>query len=67
MVDEYCLGTYGGPVIPYTALGGYLEDDAISLSDNPNYYNSTALVITITLVNYLDKDELEPALAWEKR
>lgn len=54
-------------MIPYTALGGFLgEQDDTSLSDNPNYFNSTALIITITLQNYKDKSLLGPALAWEK-
>lgn len=63
----YCLGSYGGPVIPYTALGGFLKDDETSLSDNPDYFNSTALIITMTLQNYADKSLLGPALAWEKK
>ena len=61
----YCLGSYGGPVLPYTALGGFLEEGE-SLSDDPNYYNSTALIITFTLQNYVNKTETEPAEAWEK-
>lgn len=67
VVDPYCLGSYGGPVLPYTALGGFLESAEQSLSDNPNYYNSTALIITMTLENYVDKDMLKPALAWEEK
>ncbi|KAF2364310.1 Niemann-Pick C type protein, partial [Trinorchestia longiramus] len=62
-----CLGSYGGPVLPYTALGGFLDDDdSGSLSDNPDYFNSTALIIIITLQNYVDQSLLGPALAWEK-
>ncbi|XP_018008348.1 NPC intracellular cholesterol transporter 1 [Hyalella azteca] len=63
----YCLGSYGGPVLPYTALGGFLEEgDSGSLSENPDYFNSTALIIIITLQNYVDKSQLGPALAWEQ-
>ena len=54
-------------MIPYTALGGFLQDDVTSLSDNPDYFNSTALIITMTLQNYLDKEKLKPSMAWEKR
>lgn len=63
---DYCLGSYGGPVLPYTALGGYLKEGEV-LALEPQYTESTALIITILISNYLDKDELGPALAWEKR
>ncbi|XP_069161595.1 LOW QUALITY PROTEIN: NPC intracellular cholesterol transporter 1-like [Procambarus clarkii] len=63
---SYCLGSYGGPVFPYTALGGFLKQgDAIS--ESPRYTEATALVITILNSNYLEEDKLKPALAWEKR
>ncbi|XP_042881418.1 NPC intracellular cholesterol transporter 1-like [Penaeus japonicus] len=63
---DNCLGSYGGPVFPYTALGGFLKDDDL-ISDSPNYWESTALVITILLANHNDKSKLGPALAWEER
>lgn len=66
VIDQYCLGTYGGPVLPYTALGGYLKEGEV-LTLEPQYTESTALIITILISNYLEKDLLQPALAWEKR
>lgn len=63
---DYCLGSYGGPVLPYTALGGYLQEGEV-LALEPEYTESTALIITILISNHVDKDKLGPALAWEKR
>uniref|UniRef100_A0A665VGI9 SSD domain-containing protein n=1 Tax=Echeneis naucrates TaxID=173247 RepID=A0A665VGI9_ECHNA len=58
LLHDPCLGTFGGPVFPWLALGGY---------DGTNYNNATALVITFPLNNYLnDSVRLERALAWEK-
>ncbi|KAM4552286.1 NPC intracellular cholesterol transporter 1 [Odontesthes bonariensis] len=57
-LHDPCLGTYGGPVFPWLALGGY---------DDTNYNNATALVITFPLNNYLnDPVRKGKALAWEK-
>ncbi|XP_042237076.1 NPC intracellular cholesterol transporter 1-like [Homarus americanus] len=66
VTPTYCLGTYGGPVFPYTSLGGFLNDGD-QISSNPRYTESTALVITILINNYPDKEQLGPALAWEKK
>uniref|UniRef100_A0A7N8YL89 Niemann-Pick disease, type C1 n=1 Tax=Mastacembelus armatus TaxID=205130 RepID=A0A7N8YL89_9TELE len=58
LLHDPCLGTFGGPVFPWLALGGY---------DETNYNNATALVITFPINNYLnDSVRLEKALAWEK-
>lgn len=65
MGDPYCMGTYGGPVFPYTALGGFLDEGEV-ISKSPRYTESTALVITILNTNYLDKSKLGPVMAWEK-
>jgi len=52
-----CLGTYGGPIFPWVALGGY---------DGKNYLNATAAVITIPVTNYYDNPEkIAMAKAWE--
>ncbi|TNN25919.1 Niemann-Pick C1 protein [Liparis tanakae] len=57
MLHDPCLGTYGGPIFPWLALGGY---------DETNYNNATALVITFPINNYLnDSIRLGKALAWE--
>ena len=60
-----CLGSYGGPVLPYTALGGFLKEGQ-TLSQGPPYYQSTASIITIVIQNHFHKEHLGPALAWEK-
>ncbi|XP_056599830.1 NPC intracellular cholesterol transporter 1 [Triplophysa dalaica] len=53
-----CMGTFGGPVFPWLALGGY---------EGTEYKNATALVITFPVTNYLnDTDKIGKALAWEK-
>ncbi|XP_053185767.1 NPC intracellular cholesterol transporter 1 [Scomber japonicus] len=58
LLHDPCLGTYGGPVFPWLALGGY---------DETNYNNATALVITFPINNYLnDSVRMGKALAWEK-
>ncbi|XP_029446991.1 NPC intracellular cholesterol transporter 1 [Rhinatrema bivittatum] len=57
-LHDPCLGTFGGPVFPWLALGGY---------DGDNYNNATALVITFPVNNYHnDTEKLNRALAWEK-
>ncbi|XP_051989877.1 NPC intracellular cholesterol transporter 1-like [Xyrauchen texanus] len=57
-LHDPCMGTYGGPVFPWLALGGY---------EGTAYNNATALVITFPVNNYLnDTDKLGKALAWEK-
>merc|ERR1711970_210489 len=63
-----CFGAYGGPVLPYTALGGFLPEGAIaSLSKDVNYYNATATIITLPLNNYNNRSKLGPAFAWEEQ
>ncbi|CAG5896580.1 unnamed protein product [Menidia menidia] len=58
LLHDPCLGTFGGPVFPWLALGGY---------DDTNFNNATALVITFPINNYLnDSVRLNKALAWEK-
>lgn len=53
-----CMGTFGGPVYPWTALAGY---------DGDNYNNATILVITFPVNNYKTGDpRVKHALAWEK-
>lgn len=53
-----CLGTYGGPIFPWVALGGF---------DGNTYLNATAAVITFSVNNIFDDPlKLGRALAWEK-
>ncbi|XP_046884533.1 LOW QUALITY PROTEIN: NPC intracellular cholesterol transporter 1 [Hypomesus transpacificus] len=57
-LHDPCMGTFGGPIFPWLALGGY---------DATNYNNATALVITLPVNNYHnDTVRLGKALAWEK-
>ncbi|GFO29707.1 niemann-pick c1 protein [Plakobranchus ocellatus] len=51
-----CLGTYGGPVFPWVAFGGYTGED---------YNLATAFVITFLVNNNLEKEKNGPAEAWE--
>ncbi|KAL8625091.1 hypothetical protein ACOMHN_030726 [Nucella lapillus] len=56
-LHDSCLGTYGGPVFPWTALGGY---------DGVHYKNAKALVITFVVNNHNEKAKNAKAEAWEK-
>ncbi|XP_050702417.1 NPC intracellular cholesterol transporter 1-like isoform X2 [Eriocheir sinensis] len=60
-----CLGSYGGPVFPYTALGGFLNGSQV-LGPDPLYKNATALVIAFVVNNNYKEEDTEKALAWEK-
>ncbi|XP_066209531.1 NPC intracellular cholesterol transporter 1 isoform X1 [Saccopteryx leptura] len=58
LLQDPCLGTFGGPVFPWLVLGGY---------DDQNYNNATALVITFPVNNYYnDTEKLQRAQAWER-
>ncbi|CAL8345138.1 unnamed protein product [Merluccius merluccius] len=58
LLHDPCMGTFGGPVFPWLALGGY---------DGTNYNNATALVITFPVNNYLnDTTRVGKAKAWEQ-
>ena len=53
-----CLGEYGGPVFPYVALGGVVDD---------NYANASALIITLMVQNHLNEEDNLDAMEWEKK
>eukprot|EP00042_Codosiga_hollandica_P056108 m.801614 g.801614 ORF g.801614 m.801614 type:complete len:1472 (+) comp59272_c0_seq61:311-4726(+) len=62
-----CLGTYGGPIYPNVALGGYdCEQNNETGTPICNYMNATAIILTLPLVNHVDEDLNGPAEAWEK-
>ena len=61
-----CLGDFGGPVLPYTALGGFLNKTSNVIGTSPPYQNSEALVITFLVNNYYAIDDVQPAVLWEK-
>ncbi|KAI8483758.1 NPC intracellular cholesterol transporter 1 [Branchiostoma belcheri] len=52
-----CLGTFGGPVFPWIALGGY---------EGENFTQAEAVIITFVVDNSLNQTEVNRALAWEK-
>lgn len=60
-----CLGSYGGPVDPAIATGGFLEPGQ-TLADDPKYYKAKALILTFLVNNYHNKTKVGPAMAWEK-
>lgn len=60
------MGTFGGPVFPYVAVGGFLGENE-TIASNPDYEEAEALVISILNQNYDDKSKLGPALAWEQK
>jgi Niemann-Pick C1 protein len=58
-----CLASYGGPVFPYVALGGYNS----TTTGGENYKNAQALVITFVVRNSNNASEQAPAEAWEAK
>jgi Niemann-Pick C1 protein len=57
-----CMAPYGGPVEATIGLGGFPETET-----GPNYRLATGIILTYLVTNKLNKDELGPALEWEKR
>lgn len=64
-LDIPCLGEYGGPILPFTALGGFLNGSQI-LGANPPYKDASTLVISLVVNNFNDKEKVEKAKAWEE-
>ncbi|XP_068617935.1 NPC intracellular cholesterol transporter 1 isoform X2 [Battus philenor] len=60
-----CLAPYGGPVLPGVALGGFLTPGE-PLTQTSRFHEATALIITFIVNNKHDKNQLKPALKWEK-
>nr|UZD10842.1 Niemann-Pick type C1 a [Mythimna separata] len=60
-----CLGSYRGPVLPAIALGGFLAPGE-PLSKRSRFHEASALILTFLVNNKHDKEELKPALEWEK-
>ncbi|XP_050549780.1 NPC intracellular cholesterol transporter 1 isoform X2 [Spodoptera frugiperda] len=60
-----CLGSYRGPVLPAVSLGGFLAPGE-ALSKRSRFHEATALIITLLVNNKHDKEQLKPALEWEK-
>uniref|UniRef100_A0A182QGM2 SSD domain-containing protein n=1 Tax=Anopheles farauti TaxID=69004 RepID=A0A182QGM2_9DIPT len=59
-----CFGTYGGPVEPGVAVGGFPTPEP---GTSPDFRLATAIILTFLVENKADKDELGPALEWEQR
>ena len=56
-----CMGAFGGPVDPYMVLGAFPTRDGV-----PDYAKAKALIITITINNQREGEQLDNALIWEK-
>jgi len=52
-----CLGAFGGPVNPSTALAGFTGNA---------YNNATTMIITFVVNNYQDESKKAEVMAWEK-
>ncbi|XP_015437411.1 PREDICTED: Niemann-Pick C1 protein isoform X1 [Dufourea novaeangliae] len=59
-----CLASYGGPIEPAIAVGGFLKPGEDL--HNPSYEKATAVILTLLVNNYHDKSKLVPAMEWEK-
>uniref|UniRef100_A0A182W4Q6 SSD domain-containing protein n=1 Tax=Anopheles minimus TaxID=112268 RepID=A0A182W4Q6_9DIPT len=59
-----CFGTYGGPIEPGVAVGGFPPPAS---GANPDFRLATGVVLTFLVENKANKDELGPALEWEQR
>lgn len=60
-----CLGSYGGPVVPAIAFGGFLGQNEFPTSSS-HYSNATAIILTFVVSNQHNKTKLAPAMEWEK-
>ncbi|KFB38094.1 AGAP000579-PA-like protein [Anopheles sinensis] len=59
-----CFGTYGGPIEPGVAVGGFPHPPP---GENPDFRLASAVILTFLVENKANKDDLGPALEWEKR
>ncbi|XP_035780137.1 NPC intracellular cholesterol transporter 1 homolog 1b-like [Anopheles albimanus] len=60
-----CFGTYGGPIEPGVALGGFPRPT--EPGGTPDFRLATAVILTFLVENKANKDELGPAERWERR
>jgi len=63
--NPLCFAPYNGPVLPSVGLGGYLRPGELS-GDASDMIKATAIVVTILVDNYLEKDKVALAFEWEK-
>lgn len=57
-----CMAQFGGPIDPYMVLGAFPTHEGV-----PDYAKAQALIITITIRNHQQGEQLENALLWEKQ
>ncbi|XP_017858960.1 PREDICTED: Niemann-Pick C1 protein [Drosophila arizonae] len=60
-----CLASYGGPVDPAIALGGFLKHGE-QLTGSTKYEQANALILSFLVRNHHDKGKLVQTLDWEK-
>lgn len=64
-MDPYtCLASWGGPIIPQVALGGYLGEE-LNNSEEAEYTKAKALILTFLLKNHINHTLQVPAMKWE--
>ena len=63
--DLDCLASYGGPIDPAVAFGGFLNHGD-NLAKNPLYQNATSVIVTFLVNNKDNSSLLGPALEWEQ-
>ncbi|XP_034472622.1 NPC intracellular cholesterol transporter 1 [Drosophila innubila] len=61
-----CLASYGGPIDPAIALGGFLKPGD-QLTGSTKFELADAIILTFLVRNHHDKAQLVRALEWEKR
>ena len=60
-----CLGSFGGTIMPYVALGAYPSTVSSRGNKQAQYGNATALLITIIINNHNEEALNKKAEAWE--
>ena len=73
MLKIPCMASWGGPVSPYYILGGFIPNRNTGFPKDPQYHESTAIVMTIIINNFDPKSTeeediigLEKAMLWEE-
>jgi Niemann-Pick C1 protein len=64
--DLDCLGSYGGPIDPAIAFGGFLQPGD-NLAKNPSFEKAQSVILTYLVNNKDDSSLLGPALEWEEQ
>lgn len=71
--DKTCMAPWGGPVSAYYILGGFIPNGNTGFPEDPEYFKSTAIVMSIIVDNYdpkstdpKDVEGLKKAMLWEE-